>query len=322
MSTLLRFVLASTFIVFSCMGAQAQTYPSKPVHIVVAAPPGGGTDFLARWIGTRWTEAHGQSVIVDNVSGANGNIGAAQVARSRPDGYTLMMSFVGTQAINPGIYRKVSYVPQQHLDAIAKVATYPFVIAVNGQSAIRSLPDLITTAKTRPVSYASAGVGSGGHLTGAMFAQQTGASLNHIPYKGSAPAAADVAGGQVDVLFDTLATAAPLIKGGRLRALAVTSPNRLPQFPDVPTVKELGLPGMVTEGWYGIFTPKGAPPEVVQSISSAVNKIIATQAYKESVSTVGYFAAPPNTPTEFQMFVSAETAKWGAFTKAANITAD
>jgi tripartite-type tricarboxylate transporter receptor subunit TctC len=307
---------------FASLAAQAAAYPDKPVHIVVPAPPGGGTDFLARWIGVRWAEKTGQSVIVDNVSGANGNVGSTKVARAAPDGYTLMMSFVGTQSINPVLYTKLTYIPQDDVTAVVKVASYPFVIAVNADSPIRSLGALVERAKKGNLSFASAGIGSGGHLTGEMFNQLNNVRLGHIPYRGSAPAAADVAAGQVDVLFDTLATASPLMKGGKLRVLAVTSEKRLAQFPDIPTVVELGMPRMVNTGWYGLFAPKATPRAILDSVAADVSVIMGSQAYEDAVAAIGYIPERRNTPAAFQGFVKAESSRWGSFIRQAGITAD
>lgn len=303
-------------------GALAQSYPSKPVRMVVPAPPGGGTDFLARWIGAKWSEQHRQPVVVDNVSGANGNIGSTQVARAPADGYTLMMSFVGTQAINPNLY-KASYMPQNHLTAVVQVATYPFVVAVNANGPIRSLADIVTQAKAKPgaLSFSSAGIGSGGHIVGEMFASQNGIKLNHIAYRGSAPAAADVAAGQVDMIFDTLAAVAPLIQAGKLRPLAVTSEKRIEAFRDIPTVGEQGMSNMVISGWYGIFAPKDVPAPVLARISEDVNALIATPAFHESVEKIGYVPSAPNSPKQFQSFVTGETARYGRFIEKAGISA-
>ncbi|OZI37439.1 hypothetical protein CAL29_03240 [Bordetella genomosp. 10] len=303
---------------------QAEVYPSKPVRLIAPAPAGGGTDFLARQYAMHWSEHTGQTVIVENISGANGNIGAAQVARAPADGYTLLASYVGTQAINPSLYKAMPYNPEQDLIPIGNLATYPFVIAVNSSVPVHSLAELADYARAHPdkMSFGSAGVGSGGHLVGELFNTRNHVKLTHVPYKGSAPMIQDLVGGQVQVIFDTLSTAGPFIKSGKIRALALTADQRVPGYPDIPTVKELGEPDMVIQGWYGLFAPKGTPVPVLDVLSASLKTLLASKDYQERVRSAGYTPATYIDRDAYERFVHAETQRWGELVKTSGATAN
>ncbi|MBV7486051.1 tripartite tricarboxylate transporter substrate binding protein [Bordetella sp. BOR01] len=304
--------------------AQAGAYPTKPVRIVAPAPPGGGTDFLARLLGRYWTENTGQPVVTDNITGANGNIGAAQVSRAEPDGATLLMSYVGTQSINPALYKSMPYDPKKDLEPIAELASYPFVIAVNPDVPAHSIKELIQYAKANKneLSFGSAGVGSGGHLVGEMFNKRNGTNIMHVPYRGSAPAITDLLAGQLQVVFDTLNTVGPFIKTGKIRALAVTSDARIESFPDIPTVAEAGHPDMVISGWYGLFAPKSTPAALLQSINDGVGGILRTQDYQDKVRTAGYVPSSPQSTEQFRTFVDDETKRWSELAKSSGAAID
>jgi tripartite-type tricarboxylate transporter receptor subunit TctC len=302
----------------------AETYPSKPVRLIAPAPAGGGTDFLARQFAMRWAERSGQNVIVDNVSGANGNIGASQVARAAPDGYTLLASYVGTQAINPSLYKSIPYDPEQDLIPIGNLATYPFVIAVNSNVPVNSIEQLVKYARAHPeeLSFGSAGVGSGGHLVGELFNTKYKVKILHVPYKGSAPMISDLVGGQVQVIFDTLSTAGPFIKAGKIRALAVTTQDRVPGYPDIPTVKELGAPDLVIGGWYGLFAPKGTPESALNVVSKNLKSILESKDYQKIVTAAGYEPASYVERDAYKEFIETETRRWGELVKVSGAKAN
>ena len=247
------------FFVLAC-NAVAQTYPNKSVRLIVPAPPGGGTDYLGREIGHKLSERLGYPFIIDNVPGATGNIGASQLARSAPDGYTLMMSYVGNQAINPTMFKSLNYDPAD-LIGISKIASYPYVIISSLTVTIKSLKDLVQYAKAKPnlLSYGSSGIGSGGHLVGELFNSLEQTKMTHVPYKGSSPIMTDLLSGSLQLSFDTLNTVGPFIKSSKLNAIAVTGLTRLKEFPEIRTAKEQGFPDLTISGWYGLFGRTGTP---------------------------------------------------------------
>lgn len=298
--------------------AHADSWPDRQLFMVVPAPPGGGTDFLARLVAKGLTQQMGQNVVVQNISGANGNIGAAHVARARPDGYTVLMSYVGTQAINPTLYRHIDYDPQKDLIPVAMVAVYPFVVVVNPSVQANTLTDLVKLARSEPgkLNFGSAGIGSGGHLVGSTFASKEGIQLNHIPYAGSAPALTDLMGGRLQIMFDTLSTEGPYIRSGKLRALAVVSDARLPDYPQIPTMAEAGFPDIKLTGWYGVFVPRGTPQAVVDRLNTEIGKIVASADYQQKLKVQGYEPFKYLSAQQFQDFVNDEVVKWGSVVKA------
>ncbi|MFC4273855.1 Bug family tripartite tricarboxylate transporter substrate binding protein [Achromobacter aloeverae] len=316
--------IAVSAMLLTSPAVHAEAYPSKPVRLIAPAPAGGGTDFLARQYAMRWSGQTGQTVVVENISGANGNIGASQVARAPADGYTLLASYVGTQAINPSLYQAMPYNSEQDLVPIGNLATYPFVIAVNSGVPVHSLAELADYARTHPdkMSFGSAGVGSGGHLVGELFNTRHNIKLTHVPYKGSAPMIQDLVGGQVQVIFDTLSTAGPFIKSGKIRALALTADERVSSYPDIPTVKELGEPDMVIQGWYGIFAPKGTPAPVLDVLSASLKTVLASKDYQARVLSAGYTPAKYIDRDAYAKFVHAETQRWGGLVKTSGATAN
>ncbi|WP_420995872.1 Bug family tripartite tricarboxylate transporter substrate binding protein [Cupriavidus sp. 30B13] len=317
--------LIAAALACGALAAQAQQpYPSKPVRVVAPAPAGGGTDFLARLIGVKIGEKSGQPFVVDNVTGANGNIGAAQVARATPDGYTLLMSYVGTQSINPSLYKSMPYDPSTDLEPIAKVASYPFVIAVNSSVPVNSIKELIEYSRANPtkLSFGTAGVGSGGHLVGEMFNRRHGTHIAHVPYRGSAPVITDLMAGQLQVIFDTLNTAGPYIRAGKIKALAVTSETRVPSYPEIPTVAEQGFPDMVISGWYGLFAPRSTPAPIVATIRKQVDDVLASADYRDKVAAAGYVPATPQSGGQFRDFVNAETKRWAVLVKDSGASMD
>ena len=307
-------VLALTL---ACAGASAQTYPSRPIRLVVPYPPGGPLDIMARAIGQKLTEAWSQPVVVDNRAGAGGNIGADLVAKSPADGYTLLMGAVATHAINPTLYGKLPYDPVKDFAPVALVAQVPNILVVNPSVPAGSVQELIELARARPgyLNFGSGSTGSTGHLAGELFKTMAGVQMVHIPYKGGAPAMADLLAGQVQLMFDNLANALPNVRAGRLRALAVTTLLRSPAMPDLPTIAESGLPGFDLTTWFGVMVPAGTPPEIVVKLNAGIVRALNAKDMRERLEKMG--AEPPanNTPEHFAAFIRAEAAKYAKVVK-------
>ena len=291
--------------------ALAQTYPSKPIRIVVPFPAGGTTDVLARAVAQKLTESLGQAVVVDNRPGAGGNIGAELVAKSPPDGYTLLMGTVGTHAINPGLYPKMPYDHVKDFAPVILVAGVPNVLVVNPALPFNSVKELIAYAKANPgkLNFASSGNGTSIHLSGELFKTMADVQIMHVPYKGSSPALQDLVGGQVQIMFDNLPSSLALIKAGKLKALAVTSLARAAALPDVPTLAESGLPGFEASSWFGLLAPAGTPQPVIAKLNADVAKWLASPEAREKLLAQGAIAAG-GTPEDFAKHIAAETAKW------------
>ncbi|MDB5727390.1 MAG: Tripartite-type tricarboxylate transporter, receptor component TctC [Noviherbaspirillum sp.] len=317
-------LLATAVSAASSASAQTPAYPAKPVKIIVPFTPGGGNDAFARQVGQVLTEAWKQQVVIENRPGAGGNIGTAAAAKSAPDGYTLLLGHTGTLAINPGLYgSKLPYDPQKDFVPISLVASTPLVLVVPMAEKSSSLKELIALAKTKPeqINYASSGSGTGSHLSGELLERMAGVKLTHIPYKGTGPATADLLGGQVQMMFAVIPTALPHVKGGRLKAIAVTGPSRLPQLPNVPTMIEAGLPGYESTLSYGILAPRGTPEPIVREIQQQLSKAVASPKLKEMLAAEG--AVPlAGTGTQFASLIKAETEKWGKVIKEGGIQAD
>jgi len=310
LSTLAVLVAAAAIAVHPA-AAQVPAYPAKPIRIVVPFPAGGATDILARAAAQRLTEAWGQSVVVDNRPGAGGNIGAELVAKSAPDGYTLLMGTVGTHAINASLYAKMPYDHVKDFAPVILVAGVPNVLVVNPAVPANSVQELIAYAKANPgkLNFASSGSGTSIHLSGELFKVMAGVQMTHVPYKGSAPALQDLIGGQVQLMFDNLPPSLPQIKAGKLRALGVTSAARAPALPDTPTIAESGLPGFEASSWFGLLAPAGTPPAVIARLNGEVAAWLGTPEAKEKLLALGANAAG-GTPEDFAKHIAAETAKW------------
>lgn len=310
--------------------AQATTWPTKPVRIVVPFAPGGTTDILARAIAPELSKAFGQQFIVDNRAGAGGNVGAEIVARAPNDGYTLLMGTVGTHGINRALYPKLPYDPIKDFAPITLVAAVPNVMEMNVDKAralgINSVADFVKYAKANPgkLNMASSGSGTSIHLAGELFKSMTGSYMTHIPYRGSGPALMDMVGGNADVMFDNLPSSMQQIKGGKLKALAVTSSQRSPALPDVPTVEEAGGPalkGYEASSWFGLLAPAGTSPEIVNRIQQEVAKALATPAVKEKLVAQGAIPSG-NSPADFAKLIDSEHAKWAKVVKASGAKVD
>ncbi|WP_038200404.1 Bug family tripartite tricarboxylate transporter substrate binding protein [Xenophilus azovorans] len=302
------------------LAVQAQTYPARPVTLVVPYPPGGTADILARSVGQKLGERLGQTVVVENKAGAGTAIGTRFVAEAAPDGYTLLLGTVSSHAINPAM-SKVGYDPVKDFVTIAPLASIPFVLVANPQSPYRTLADLLQAARTQPgsVSYASAGPGTSNHLAGEMLASDAGVKLLHVPYRGSAPALADVLAGHVPVMFDLQSTAMPNVAQGKLRALAVTSRQRNALLPEVPTVAEGGLPGFEVSAWFALFAPARIPREAAQRLSSEMAAIMKSPEMAARLKDMG---AEPDTrpPAQFADYVRSEADRYARVLKAAGLS--
>lgn len=310
---------------------QAQTpWPSRPVKIVVPFAPGGTTDILARAMAPELAKAFGQQFIVENRAGAGGNLGAEVVAKSAPDGYTLLMATVGTHGINKALYDKLPYDPVKDFAPVTLVAGVPNVMVVNADKAkanhINTVADFIAYAKRNPgrLNMASSGNGTSIHLAGELFKTMTGTYMTHIPYRGSGPALLDLVGGSMDVMFDNLPSSLPLIKAGKLKALAVTSTQHSAALPDIPTVEQAGgaaLKGYDASSWFGLVAPAGTPADVVSRIQQETAKSLGTPAIKEKLLAQGAIPGG-NTPQEFARMIDAEIAKWAKVVKASGAKVD
>ena len=303
-------------------------WPAKPVRLVVPFPPGGTTDILARALAPELGKVFGQTFIVDNKPGAGGNVGADMVAKSAPDGYTLLMGTVGTHGINQSLYAKMPYDPIKDFAPITLVAGVPNVLVLNPAKAeslkINSVPDLIRYAKANPgkLNMASSGNGTSIHLSGELFKTLTGTFMLHFPYRGSSPALLDLIGGTMDLMFDNLPSALPQIKAGKLKALAVTSAQRSAAVPELPTIAEAGpVPGYDASSWFGLLAPAGTPKNIIDRVQQETAKAMETPALKERLLSQG--AIPSGmTPDKFAGFIAAETKKWAQVVKASGAKVD
>ena len=283
--------LALAFGAVSILGAAsaaAQGYPSKVISFIVPFPPGGTTDVLARAIANDLSKSIGQPIIVENKPGAGATIGADFVAKSKPDGHTLLMGAVH-HTIASSVYKKLPYDFQKDLTPVTMVAMVPNVMVVNPQVPAKSVKELVAQAKTAPgkLTYGSNGAGTAQHLIGAQFEQSAGVSLIHVPYKGSGPLATDLLGGQIDMTFDTITPVLQHIRSGKLRALAVTTAKRSPALPDVPTLDESGLKGFNIGTWFGVLAPAGTPPEIVGKLNTEINKVMQTAEFRKRMDEIG-----------------------------------
>lgn len=304
-----------------CGSACAQTtFPARPVTLVVPYPPGGSADILARAVGQKLGTMWGQSVIIDNRAGAGTAIGAKAVAVAPADGYTLLMGTVSSHAINPAM-NKVGYDPVRDFTAVAPIASIAFVLVAQPTLPAAKVQDVVALAKAKPgdISYASAGPGTSNHLAGALFESASNISLLHVPYKGSAPALNDVLAGHVKLMFDLQATALPHIASGKLKALAVTSRERSPQLPSVPTMAESGVPGYEVSAWFGVFAPAGIPAAVTDKLNQSLTAVLKTPDLQKQLRDLG---AEPEfaTPDVFSTYVRSESAKWTQVVKAVNLS--
>jgi tripartite-type tricarboxylate transporter receptor subunit TctC len=302
--------------------AAAQTYPVKPVRIISPFPPGGGNDILSRAVAQKLTENFMQQVIVENRPGANGIIGTEAAARSAPDGYTIVLIPSG-HTVNPSIYRKLPYDAIRDFTPISLVGWSPLVLAVHPSLPAKNVKELAALARARPgqLTYVSAGVGSSGHLAGALFDTLTGTQMVHIPYKGMALAISDLIGGQVSLTFGTSLSVVPQVRSGRLRALAITSAQRSPALPDLPTVAESGVPGYEASLWYGFAGPARMPAEIVQRLNSEIVGVLALPDVRERLASQGVDARS-TTAEEFARLLASDLQRWAKVVQRAGVRAE
>ena len=315
--------IAALALAMLASGAHAQAWPTKPIKWVVPFAPGGTTDILARTIGDKLAIALGQPVIIENKPGAGGGVGADYTAKAPADGYTIMGGTISTHAINASLYKSLPYDPVKDFAPITLIARVPNMLVVNPDVPAKNVAELIALMKASPAKYtfASSGNGTSQHLSGELFKTMAGVEMQHIPYKGSPPALQDVVGGQVTMTFDNITTAWPLAKGGKLRALAVTTAKRSSVAPEVPTLAESGLAGYEVGSWQGVFAPAGTPPEIVKRLNAEIVKIIRMPDVNEKLTALG--AEPVgNTPEEFGALVRGEVGKWADVVKKSGAKVD
>ncbi|MFM9970281.1 MAG: Bug family tripartite tricarboxylate transporter substrate binding protein [Burkholderiales bacterium] len=309
--------LSSFFLAGHALGQSAASYPSKPIRIVVPFAPGGTTDIVARSVGADMTKTLGQAVSIENRAGAGGNLGSDVVAKAAPDGYTLLVGAVSPQAINVTLYPNMPYDVMRDFEHISLLAAVPNLLEVHPSVPVKTVRELIDYAKARPgkLAYASSGSGPSIHLSAELFKTMTGVDMLHIPYKGSAPAVADLIAGQVQLMFDNLPSSIQQVRAGKLRAIAVTTARRSPVLPDIPTIAESGLPGYEASSWFGMHAPAKTSKDIVNRLYATVAKSLRTPEMIERLTSQG---ADPvgNTPEQFTEFVREEIAKWAKVVKA------
>lgn len=302
----------------STLPAHAQSWPTAPVKLVVAYPPGGAVDNVGRLLATKLAASLGQPVVIENKAGAGGLIGADAVAKAAPDGSMFVLGTVSSHAIAPSVYKKMPFDPVADFAPVSLVALTPYFITVNTTVPANSLGEMIAYAKANPnkLNFGSSGTGTTPHLAGELFNTMAGVQIKHIPYKGSAPMVTDLLGNQVQVAFDN--TVIPNVKAGKLRALAVTGGSRLAAMPDVPTAAEAGLPGYEAVGWMGVYGPKGTPPAIIEKLAADIAKAMAAPDVREKLAAMGFQPAT-NTPAQFDNYLRTEQAKWAKVAREANV---
>ena len=316
-------VLCGLTVSASALAQTSDNYPNRSITMVVAFPAAGTTDILARLIGQKLTEKFKQTVVIENRPGAGGNIGTAYVAKAAPDGYTIMMGTIGTQSINPSLYKKMPYDAAKDFVPITRAAMVPNLLVVNKDAPFNTLPEMLSYEKANPgkLTYGSSGNGTTLHLSGELFNLMAGSKITHIPYKGSTPAVADLMGGQISMIFDNMPSVIQQVKSGRLKALAVTSAQRNSQLPEIPTIQEIGVAGYEVWSWFGLLAPAATPKPIVDKLNATIVEIIKQPDVQAKIIELG--AVPvPETSAEFGAFIAAETLKWAKVIKGANIGMD
>jgi len=308
--------LVAATLLFAAANACAQSYPSKQLRFVVPFPPGGPADILSRTIGQNLSESWGQQVVIDNRAGAGGNIGAEIVAKAPPDGYTMLMGFVGTHAINSSLYRSMPFDAVKDFEPVALVAMVTIILVVHPSVPVKTVKELIALAKAKPgeLSFGSPGNGTPQHLAGELFNTMTGVKMVHVPYKGAVPALTDLLGGRLSMIFSSMPPALPHLQSGKLRALGVTSSARSPAAPDVPTIAQSGLKGYEVINWYGVLVPAKTPKEIVGKLNGEVVGIMNLPAVKERLAAQGA-ETYTSTPEKFAEMIKSETEKWAKVVK-------
>ncbi len=312
-------LLALVSLSFVPSYVQAQTYPDKPIKLIVPWPPGGGADVVSRLLSKAVGDDLGTQIIIDNRGGAAGNIGATAAARSAPDGYTVVFAYSGTHSINRHLYKTMPF-EESDFAPLVFVASVPQLLTVRVDSPYKSVADVIAAAKANPgkLTYGSSGNGAINHLAGQMFADMAGVKLQHVPYKGGAPATNAILSGEIDLIFGEPAPLLPHVKGGKLRALAVTSAKRSPGVPDLPTIAEVAVPGYEVTSWNGFLVPAGTPAAAIKRLNASFNKVLADPAMRERLIQMGYEPVG-GAPELFSKHIAEETKKWGPVIKGSGL---
>jgi tripartite-type tricarboxylate transporter receptor subunit TctC len=312
--------LVSAVLCNSAPALAQSSYPSRPIQLVVTVPPGGAADFVGRLIGAKLADALGQPVVISNRGGAGGTTAAAAVAKSDPDGYTLLLNTIATHGIGPHLYANLPYDPERDFSPVILVAKLPLIMSINADVPAQSVADIIALAKAKPgqLSFASAGSGGAPHLAGELFKSLTGTDLLHVPYRGSGPAVVDLVAGRTTMMFDAVPSLLPFITAGKLRVLAAASPQRHRLLPDIPSFAELGFPRMDIALWYGIVAPGGTPQPIVQRLNTELVKILDMPDIRKTLADQGA-DIKAGTPEEFARFMHDEQTRWGAVVKQAGI---
>lgn len=320
-----RVSAAAAAVLLGCVawGAHAQSYPGKPIRVVVPFAAGGGGDLVARTVAAKLTDSLGVSVIVDNRTGAAGSIGADIVAKAPADGHTLLLGSNGPLTINPALYAKLPYDAARDFAPITLVTVMPFLLVTHPSLPVRSVKELVALAKARPgqLNYGSPGTGATTHLANELFKSMTGADIAHVPYKGVAPAAIALISGQVEMMSGDLSTLMPHVRSGKMRALAVTAARRSSLLPDIPTVAEAGVPGYDASGWFGVLVPAGTPQGIVERLNAEIVKGLASADARQRLAALGGELAG-GTPEQFAAHLRVESAKWGKLIRALGLKAD
>ena len=303
--------------------AAAERYPDRPIRLLVGFAPGGGADTAARPVAHRLAEAVGQQVVVDNRPGSSGNVAAEIVARASPDGYSVLFGTIANFAINPMIYERLTYDPVRDFAPVTLAAAPVNVVVVHPSVQASTMKELIALIRAKPntFNYGSSGIGGTGHLAGELLSLMGGLAMTHVPYKGGAPAMADLIGGNIPMVITVVPGAMPQVKAGRARLLAVTTGKRSSLLPDIPTVAESGLPGFEANNWYGVVVPAKTPQSIVARLNAELVKVLYSPGLRETYANQG-IEAIPGTPAEFTAYIKSEIAKWGKIVKAAGIRAD
>ena len=317
----MRTLIACILLAFASFASAQSDYPSRPIRLIVTVPPGGAADFIARLVGGKVSEALGQPVLVENRGGAGGTIAADAVAKAAPDGYTLLQNSITTHGVGPHLYSKLPYDPVKDFAPVSGLALLPLVMAVNADLAFKSIDDVIAASKKGGVNFASSGNGGAPHMAAELFNSVTGATMTHVPYKGSGPAVADLVGGRVHVMFDAPPSLIAHIRAGKLRVLAAASSQRNRLLPDVPTFAELGHPNVAVSLWYGLLAPAGTPTAILEKLNGTVMKALESPDVRERLLAQG--AEPmPGSPQVFANFMRDEMAKWAPVVKQAGVKLD
>jgi tripartite-type tricarboxylate transporter receptor subunit TctC len=318
-SMLLGLALVGTSNGPSWAQEQAQDYPNRQVNFIVPFAPGGGTDILGRLVGQKLSERFGKPFVVENRPGAGTVTAAVQVARSTPDGYTIMMATSGTLAMNPTLYKKLPYDPGKDLILAALICNVPFVLVVNPSLPVHSVADLVKLAKEQPLSYGSGGAGAFHHLMGELFKIAMGVPMTHVPYKGTLPALNDVIAGHIQLMFSDLAPAYPLIQAGKVRALGVTTAQRAPAAPELPPLAEVGVPGFDWAAWQSVAVPGDTPKDIIAKLNGAVNAAVAEPELTKQLVGLQFIPVGKGSPEELARFMASETARWATVLQKAGV---